>query len=346
MSRVLIATGGTGGHLLPAQAVGEALQAMGSEVLLTGHGLLENRCFYRKLPFQVIRAAPLRARYFFRDCAVLGSGLVQALWCVRSFAPDLVVGFGSFHTAPVLAAAKLCRRPIALVESNAVPGRVNRFFSRWADLVALSIPDASACVRGAPCFVRLPERAKERVGAAIARRYFGLDPEALTLLVFGGSLGAMEINRNIVDAVCASGLEFQVIHLTGNEEMIPFVQGCYAKRGVRACVKSFEDQMSLAWESADCALCRAGGGTVAEIVEFAVPSLLLPYPYASDDHQRKNAEYIERLGGGVSLSGLGDVAAELAVLPGRLAGMRQALIRAKEDARFQPLITALGSLLF
>ncbi len=304
MPRIILATGGTGGHLLPAQSVGEKLALKGAQILITGAHLKKNRCFDSLLPFQEISAAPLRRASFIKDAWMILKGVKESIELIRNFKPDFVVGFGSFHTLPVLVAAALMRKRIVLFESNAIAGKVNRFFSRYAEAAAISLLEAQHSVHCPARHVIMPTKGRDRIGKEAARRHFGLHPDRLTILVFGGSLGAAAINEAFLQSaekLLQLGIVFQVLHMTGSSEAACAAASRYKDLGIEACVKSFEKEMTYAWEAADLAVCRAGGATSSEILEFEVPSLLIPYPLATDDHQTKNALYLEKKVGGALL---------------------------------------------
>lgn len=208
---------------------------------------------------------------------------------LRAFKPDVVVGFGSYHSFPALAAATLLNIPLVLHEQNAVGGKVNRLFARRAKNIGLYFAGASAEFGGKGEKVKMPlRREMRRVPREEAAAYYGLDPKKKTLLIFGGSQGALSLNQ-LAEAVLThlDPDEFQTLHFTGAGK-----EGKLS-RGV---TKPFETKMHYAWSLADVALCRAGALTLAEGLHFEVPMLLVPYPYASDRHQSKNASEAAALG--------------------------------------------------
>lgn len=302
--KILIAAAGTGGHLFPAQAFAEELKD--SEILFVGGGLSSNRCFQKELfPFQEISTSPLRKKglALIKSLWAIVKGVKQSFKILREFQPSVVVGFGSFHSFPMLLAA-LCKRvPIVLFESNSEPGIVNRLFSRWAVASATQFALASKKLSGKVVEVRMPLWKKEGSASSIeeARAYFSLDPHKKTLLVFGGSQGAASINNFFCESaaeLAIAGKEFQVIHIAGNEKSAESARRMYARLGIPACVKEFENRMSLAWRAASLVVCRSGAATLSEQIAFEVPGILIPYPYATEGHQRKNAQFMEKQVGG------------------------------------------------
>lgn len=292
--KVLIAAGGTGGHLLPAQQLAEILQKQGAEIVFAGYKLTSSPYFRREqFRFQEIVSASLQekrsvfAKSFFR-------GFLRAVWFLLRERPKVVIGFGSYHAAPVLLAAALFGKKIVLYEPNQVMGKVNRLFAPFAKRIAVQFPfrssDKFVPIRFFPW---LRSKAPEKAAAC---REFGLDPHRPIALVFGGSQGAAFLN----DAVPEMALpNTQIIHLAGSEEAAQRVRQRYFEKGTTAVVKAFESNMPMAYAAADFAICRSGAGTLAELIRFHVPALLIPYPFATDDHQRHNAEFLTKLGGAI-----------------------------------------------
>jgi UDP-N-acetylglucosamine--N-acetylmuramyl-(pentapeptide) pyrophosphoryl-undecaprenol N-acetylglucosamine transferase len=310
-TKILIAAGGTGGHLFPAQALAQDLLKKRDdlEVLFVGGALSSNRCFQKDLfAFQEIFAATpyLKANSFIRSLWSICKGVRQSFRILRDFKPDLLIGFGSYHAFPLLVAAFFKRVPIVLFEPDSAPGKVNRFFSRWAKVSAIQFSGAAEFLSGATVEVKMPlwERGgKNNVSQEEARAYFCLDPYKQTLLVFGGSQGASSINRLLCEtaSLLKDEKNVQIIHFTGQRD-IETVRRAYARFGLSACVKEFEDRMHYAWRAANLVICRAGAATLAELVAFEVPGILIPYPFAANDHQKKNARFMQReVGGAVCL---------------------------------------------
>ena len=279
MLKVLIATGGTGGHLFPAQQLAQMLT--GCNVLFAGHKLESTPFFDRKIPFCEIASSSKKKEWF----SIL-KGFWQSIRLLLRYSPDVVVGFGSFHSLPVLLAAVLLRKKIVLFEANCSLGKVNRLFSRFAKKVAFQFP-----VKEKGVYVPLlPWVAKESapISSEVARSSYHLDPKVLTILVFGGSQGATFINETFCAAALilhGKGMVFQVIHFTGNE-------AAKINYPVPAAVKVFEKEMAKAYAAADLVVCRCGAGTTADLIRYRKPAILIPYPYAHD-HQRKNGEFLK-----------------------------------------------------
>ena len=291
LMKIVIAAGGSGGHLLPAQQLAEVLQKE-AEILFAGHRLDSSPFFRRDLfSFRSIAAAPLKLSpkgmfCFFR---AMVRGVLQSFRLIRDFQPDVVVGFGSFHSFPLLLAATLMRRKIVLFEANCMLGKVNRLFSLNAKIVA-----AQFVLKKSPknlCLVPLLPWNGLSVSMEKSRalKQLGLDAGRMTFLVFGGSQGADFLNR-FIPACLPDGC--QVIHLAGNSEAAAQTAVRYRKAKILSVVKDFESNMPLLYSAADFAICRSGAGTMAELVRYSLPALLIPFPFAADDHQKVNAEFL------------------------------------------------------
>lgn len=302
--KVLLAVGGTGGHLFPAQALARDLEGTKLSLLFAGGKLGSNQFFQKsRFPFREISSGtPFRGKKM-EALIRIGRGMMESRNLIGEFSPDLIIGFGSFYSFPLLAVAKLKRIPYILVESNVLPGRVNKLFSSGALFSAIQYEQTGSILKGNTVLAKMPFWSKEYHGITIAqadaRKAYGLDPSLFTLLVFGGSQGAEVINR----AVSGLKLEipFQVLHLCGKDQDPQALEERYRERAILAHVKQFEDQMHLAWASADLAICRAGAGTMAEMELFHVPAILIPWPGATDRHQHVNAKTMEEIGGAVLL---------------------------------------------
>lgn len=307
--RVLITVGGTGGHVYPAMAVAkELLNDPHFDVLFVGGGLRRNRYFQREtFSYHDISCGTLSFRHPLRSLLGMGRicrGIWQSRRFIQSFSPHVVLGFGSYHTLPTLAAAKWLGVPIILHEANRIPGKVNRLFAPYAALTGVHFPDTTERLKGKTMPIPIPLREgykRQGIPRDQARTYFELDPQRTTLLIFGGSQGAYAINRLVCDSlVKLNRRELQVLHVTGETGSAYACRTYYQMHGIRATVKEFESRMDLAWQSADLVIARAGAGTLAEQLEFEVPAILIPYPQATDHHQEHNALFMEeQIGGGV-----------------------------------------------
>lgn len=333
--RLLLATGGSGGHVYPAVALAQAARSRACEVLvLGGAGGMEQRMVETAgLPFHGVRVGKLDRQQLdprapFRALA----GVAEARALLRRWGPDLVVGFGGFAAFPGCAAALWTRTPLALHETNAVPGLVTRLFARRADLVVVCQAETAARLpRATTRVVPFPVR-ETRVPRAEARRALGVPDEALLTLVMGGSQGSLALNRSLpplAATLLARDPRLWVLHATGprwEAEVRASLQGRERYR-----TEGFVDA-SLAWSAADLAITRGGYGTLAEAAFHGVPLVVVPLPTAADDHQRHNALALQRAGGGVCVE-QGDDEALLEAWAALLDDGRRAAARAAQAGR-------------
>jgi UDP-N-acetylglucosamine--N-acetylmuramyl-(pentapeptide) pyrophosphoryl-undecaprenol N-acetylglucosamine transferase len=298
--RVVLSAGGTGGHLFPAQSLARDLSNW--EVLFAAGELKSNRFFDREsFSFEEVDCAtfsftqPLK---ILKGCCRILKGVRQCQHILRCFNPDLVVGFGSFFTLPVLTAALIEKVPIILHEQNAVLGKVNRLFASFAHKTTITFPKTRDYLKGKALKksveVIFPLRKLSTFNQEECWKYFDLEPSKPTLLVFGGSQGATRLNTLVLDAMTQLK-NYQVLHFTGNDARSAEAKKRYQDLHIPACVKSFEPFMDRAMRIADYAVTRAGASTIAELIEYELPALLIPYPHATDNHQEKNGAHFVSL---------------------------------------------------
>lgn len=313
--KVVLAVGGTGGHLFPAQGFARQLlkENKGIQLLFAGQGLSTNAYFDKEQFsfYDVHSVTPFRGSFLqiFQSIAILCKGIVASMKLLSREKPNLVVGFGSFHAFPILCAAWMKRIPIILFESNAVPGKVIRVFSKRALFTGVYIADAKKHLRGKTIDVEIPTLSSATLPALSkeeAKRQLSLDPFLPVVLVFGGSQGAQQINQVVIEMLPLlkeKGEAFQLIQFTGSEAMAEELQKRCQRLEIPCYVKKFEKEMRLAWSAADLVICRAGAITLSELLHYEVPGIVIPYPAASDKHQLKNALFLEKtVKGGIHLT--------------------------------------------
>ncbi len=336
--RFVIAAGGTGGHLFPGLAVGEVLLARGHEVMLL-------------ISEKEIDALATKGRTEFRIEKVTGEGLqskspialLRFWWklqaakrqCARLYAdwkPAAVLGMGGFTCFAPIVAGRKRGVPTFVHESNAIPGRANRWNAKYVTRVLLGFEECRTHFPKAQCeVVGTPVRGALRkpVFRASALASFGLPPTQKTLLIMGGSQGASGINKRVAEALPGLRDRVQVIHLTGKSDE-ESMRTAYAKAGIAAHVAAFHHAMQEAYGAADIAIARSGAASLTELSYFGLPSVLIPYPFAAEDHQTANARIFDRAGAGLLVKesdATGDMlAAKIIGLldsPERLAEMSQ-----------------------
>ena len=302
MTRILIATGGTGGHIYPALVTARALRVRGCEVVFIGmFGAAGEKIKDEGFDHIAIAAQGFVSRGLLQKISAMGAmatALVRCVASVRRVRPDAVLGFGGYSSFPTVLAALLCRVPAMLHEQNAMPGQANKFLGRFVRRVALGFKDAGGCFSpGKTVWTGNPLRPFDvslTRDAACGR--LGLDPLKSTVLIFGGSQGSRAINGHVAEALSdvPDGIDLQVIHITGKNDFSR-VKDRYQALGVKAMVREYMEHIELAYAAADLVVGRAGAGTVTELGLLGVPAVLIPYPGARD-HQKYNARVLERLG--------------------------------------------------
>ena len=299
---VLIAAGGTGGHIYPGIAVAQEIMRRdpNSKVQFVGtaRGLETRLVPQAGFELKLIESAGLKnvslsARV--RGLAVLPRSFVATRRLLQNFQPDVVVGAGGYVSGPVVLTAALMKVPTLVMESNALPGLTNRMLARFVDRAAVSFEQALPYFRG-----------KARVtGNPVRREFFDVprkqrESGKFSLLVFGGSQGARAINEAMVAALPRLKelpVELRIKHQTGAADFEKVQAGYDALSwGDRAEVRSYIDNMVADFAAADLVVCRAGATTTAELIAAGKASIMIPFPQAADDHQRKNAEALQVAG--------------------------------------------------
>src|SRR2546423_5795003 len=301
--RILIAGGGTGGHVIPALAIARELQARYSaEVLFVGTARgIENRLVPQAgYPLELVNVGALKNVSLatrLRTLFDLPRAILHARKIIRKFRPNVVIGVGGYASGPAMAAAILGRIPTLAFEPNLVPGFANKMVGRRVSAAAVHFELTTKYFRNARV-----------VGVPVRQEFFIVSAGAQhppTLLVFGGSQGARAINQ----AVTAMLPEVQgrlpglhIIHQTGEREYND-VQAAYTHAAASAEVSAFIHNIPQAFAQADLLVCRSGASTVAEITAAGKPAIFIPFPRAADDHQRRNAEAIAQAGAAVPIAG-------------------------------------------
>jgi UDP-N-acetylglucosamine--N-acetylmuramyl-(pentapeptide) pyrophosphoryl-undecaprenol N-acetylglucosamine transferase len=293
--KVIIAVGGTGGHVLPSEKIAKKLKE-DYDIIFMGVGLSKNPFFHKEgVSYIEVRGSSLSSGIwnFVKENLF---GIFEAKAILKKLQPKFVVGFGSFHAFPVLQASFSLQIPYYLFEFNTVPGRVNRIYSRSARKVFIHFRPREKRILGNLVEIDFALDKISYVEKNAAKTHFGLDVNKPVILVFGGSLGANTINEIMKEVADNLKSEFQIIHFTGKESEL----GAYYKSlGIKSYVRPFSKEIDIAWQAADLAICRSGAGAMREMIYFKKPVIMIPYPKAKDDHQLHNAKYVqnEMLGG-------------------------------------------------
>lgn len=311
MRRALIACGGTGGHLAPGIALAEELMSRGwvCKLLISGKQV-DSRLVqkYTQFEYQAIagRGLSFRPVPLFKFLKDLLAGYRTCVRIIRSSRPEIVVGFGGFISASALLAGTRNGVPVAIHESNQIPGRVTRLSSRYANRVYLP---AGVILGGANAHriqhVGMPLRTEfMRHPKEKAKSILGFDPSKKLLLVFGGSQGAQSLNLWAKEnSRTLNEREIQLLCLTGmlGDSSDTRSSSSNDLGDAKTAFIAFSDQMATLLSAADLAISRAGAGSIAELIRCRVPAILIPYPHAADNHQYFNAKRFEEAGGGLLL---------------------------------------------
>jgi UDP-N-acetylglucosamine--N-acetylmuramyl-(pentapeptide) pyrophosphoryl-undecaprenol N-acetylglucosamine transferase len=332
-NRVLIMAGGTGGHIFPALAVARAFQKEGIEVewLGTKRGLEASIVPKAGIILHTLTVAGLRRAGWLSLALAplrLCLALLQALRIMVMFKPNVVLGMGGFASGPGGIAAWLLRYPLVIHEQNAVAGVTNRILSRFAKKVLEGFPNSFSDNRHA-IWTGNPVR-EELAGLPMPAERHG----PLRILIMGGSQGAVALNQ-----LCPEGLSLipennrpEVWHQTGNRQEEK-TRKWYLEKGVNARVEAFIEEVSEAYAWADLVLCRAGALTVAELAMTGVASILVPFPFAADDHQTHNGRFLETIGAARVIPQTALDPLKLADIIIDMSSNRQALLKMANAAR-------------
>ena len=305
---LIIAGGGTGGHLFPGIAVAEEVLAAGlnSHVCFIGTGnrfetgVLNRKGFQQKhIRVQSLKGKTIRQQI--KTLASLPWSIVSATWILKKFRPDVVLGVGGYSAGPVVLAAWMLRIPRALHEQNVIPGMTNRLLSYFADRIYVSFagtrikaPEQKVCLTGNP----VRKEIMSCLESAPTTPRGPVTPEKpFTIFIVGGSQGAHRINTAVMAALThiASKDRIAFIHQTGAADE-DAARKAYIEHNIVGTAKSFFHDMEKQYRRADLVICRAGASTIAELTVLGKGVIFVPYPFAADDHQVLNARQLVSVG--------------------------------------------------
>lgn len=334
--KIMIAAGGTGGHVYPALAVAKVLMQRGHEVVWMGTpDSFEARVVPQHgIAMELVRVKGLRGKGVIKLLTApltLARAMLDAVRVLRRVRPNLVLGMGGFAAGPGGLAAWLFRRPLVIHEQNAAPGLTNRLLARIASKVLQAFPGT---------FDKFGFKNAITVGNPVRTGFAELPAPALRLserdavprlLVLGGSQGARALNELVPAALALlpEGPRPRVRHQAGRT--LDVARAAYAKAGIEGDVTAFIDDMPAAYDWADLVICRSGASTVAELAAAGSAALLVPFPHAVDDHQTRNGEYLVD-------AGAAELIQEAALCPAHLAEALHALL--SDRARLVTMATA------
>jgi UDP-N-acetylglucosamine--N-acetylmuramyl-(pentapeptide) pyrophosphoryl-undecaprenol N-acetylglucosamine transferase len=306
---VIFAGGGTGGHLIAGLSIAQEISSRfpGANIIFFGTSKKGESGYIGKsgYEFKQIKACKFTSLIRLPAFIIVSLiGVIYSLINIIRIKPDIIIGLGGYGSALPVVAAYIVGVPIVLIEQNVIPGRANLIMARWADAVLCHWESTkrkfkkehSVSVTGIPVRKGIIANKLET-----GENPFGLTSKGKTLLVMGGSQGAQAINKVILQSLPelkALIPDLQVIHLTGKEGYKE-AKDAYDNLGIRFFVSEFSNDIGIAYKLSNLVICRAGANTIAEISAVGIPAILIPYPYATDNHQYWNAYELARIGGAV-----------------------------------------------
>ncbi|MFA6411557.1 MAG: undecaprenyldiphospho-muramoylpentapeptide beta-N-acetylglucosaminyltransferase [Syntrophales bacterium] len=296
---MMIAGGGTGGHLFPGIAIAEAFlkKDRGNEILFVGtdRGLEKRVLKELGYPLETLDIEGIKGRSWGRSIEAafkIPGSMMQAYKIISRYSPDVAIGVGGYASGPAVLTAHFMGIKTAIAEQNALPGVTNRILSKFVDKIFLSFPDrgqwfpeTKSVVTGNPIrasFAAVPEMCKKK------------EEEPFQILIFGGSQGAHAINMTVLAAAAeleSSREKLKFVHQTGEKD-VQEIRDAYQRINMNAEVHPFIMDMAKAYQEADLLICRAGATSVAEITAMGKAAIFVPFPFAINDHQTKNAEIL------------------------------------------------------
>lgn len=337
MSRIVIMAGGTGGHIFPALAVAEVLRSSGCKVSWLGsRGGMEQSLVTRAgfegnwLSISGVRGKGLLTRLMAPFKVALSTTQSLAVFLRRK--PNVVLGMGGFASGPGGLAAWLMRKPLVIHEQNAVAGTTNRILTRFASKIFEAFPGTFPASEKVESIGNPIRDAITRVPPPVARMATRQPP--LRILVLGGSQGALALNEYVPGELIALAAShaLEVRHQAGSK-YLDVAQVAYARGAITANVEAFIDDMATAYAWADLVVCRSGALTVSEIAAVGLGAVLVPFPYAIDDHQTANAQQLVKVGAAHILQQSEFSSGALTALLESIVCNRQKLLAMAEAAR-------------
>ncbi len=335
-NRVMIAAGGTGGHIFPAVAIAESMKGCLPEISIsfvgTDRGIEEKTIPALGWKLSIMKSSGFKgagAAAKLMTLFHLPISVFSAMRLLLSERPSLLVCIGGYASVPVGLASWVFGIPIVLVEPNAVPGLANRLLGRFARLIFTGFDQASAYFSEAKTIkYGIPVR-KDVVAA---KRASFNEEGKLNVFIFGGSQGAMRLNESMIEAIPlmkdVSG-RIRIMHQTGNAKASVELAEKYKAAGIDASTFVFTDKIWECYAKADLVIARSGAGTVAELAALSLPCVLVPYPFAADDHQRANAKLLSDSGGAIFVDNVDFSGAKAAMIIRDLVNRPEKLVEMK-----------------
>ena len=305
--KVVIAGGGTGGHLFPGIAIAEAINERypTAEILFisTKRAFDATHLTLNNFRFQPISSPPFSLKPTFP--IIFLKALISSVKILKQYQPNILIGLGGFGSVPPILAAIIWKIPFVILEQNYVPGKANRLLARWSKGIYSQWAGARKFfVASGRKFIHSgsPLRNSMRIiDKNSARCQLGISPEKMTISIVGGSQGASALNTFMLseaEHLRSFKDKIQIIHLTGKDYETT-ARKAYSSNGIESYVQPFTNEMALVYSATDLIISRAGGIALQEIAHYGIPAILIPYPFAAENHQLANAREVEKAGGAI-----------------------------------------------
>lgn len=310
--KVLIVTGASGGHIFPAASFTETLKNKHNQIdilLVLPKKSIKNLVLPKGCSIKYLSILPIKLGLDLRAVAAIFGfikGVFESLFLLVEFRPNYVVGFGSINSVPLLFFAWIFRIRTLIHEQNVIPGRANRFLAKFMDKVAISFGETINYLKIDPKKIVLTGNPVRndlvRVDKPQALSFFGFSREKFTVLVMGGSKGAHKINTAFLYAasIMERNYDLQVIHISGQDDY-DFLKDRYKDLNAKVKLFIFLEEMQYAYSSVDLVISRAGATTIAELMTYRLPAIIIPYPFAFQ-HQLSNAKILGQLGSAIIIN--------------------------------------------
>ncbi|HEU64855.1 MAG: UDP-N-acetylglucosamine--N-acetylmuramyl-(pentapeptide) pyrophosphoryl-undecaprenol N-acetylglucosamine transferase [Candidatus Anoxychlamydiales bacterium] len=295
--KALISASGTAGHLIPAIQLAKKLEKSGVDIFFAAYGL-ENREIFPKDKFKYldVLSAPITKKTIIFAFFKIFIGFFKSIKLILKYKPDVVVGFGSYHTFPVILASTILRKKIVLFDSNIILGKVNKFFAKKAKFLCLQFERENK-LKNEVLVKPLPWIENYKLKENFPRN-IALKKQNFTILIFGGSQGSEIINKNFqmtIEDLQKQDKKFQIIHIIGNDQNKEKFKNFYDKLNITSYVSNFEKDFFKFYCLSDLVISRSGAASISELIYFEKPSILVPFKRAKDSHQLKNALFMKNI---------------------------------------------------
>lgn len=302
--KILIAAGGTGGHINPGISIGKMMKEKGHKVIFIGtsHGMEKDLVPKAGFELKLVHSEGLHRGFSLKNVKTiftLNHGISECITIIKDEKPDLVIGTGGYVTAPLMIAALKLKVPTMIHESNALPGKTTIWLSKKVDTIALGFEDAKRHISDArnAVFTGNPTSIDISMSKEEMKQKLGI--KGKMLLVFGGSQGAKKINETMIELINEDKqIGYELIYATGNKNYDDVMSKIKTKND-NVKIEKYIYNMNEVMKAADLVVCRSGALTITEIGIVGVPSILIPFPYAAENHQYYNAKTLEDVGAGI-----------------------------------------------